>query len=63
MRAEKLLHSRLVGGAKALDPITVELALSEVKTMKTNGAIQMTAITMSASQRITRIGSMRSRPG
>ena len=59
----KLRHSRLVGGANALDPITVELALSDVKTMKTNGAIHTTAITMSASQRITRTGSIRSRPG
>ena len=45
---EKLPHSRLVGGAKALDPITVELALSDVKTMKTKGAIQTAATTISA---------------
>ena len=37
--------------------MTVELALSDVKTMNTNGAIQTIAITMSATQRVTRIGS------
>ena len=40
----KLPHSRLVGGAKALVPMTVELALSAVKRMNAKGAIQMTAI-------------------
>ena len=55
-------HSRLVGGAKALVPMTVELALSDVKTMKTKGAIQMTAITIRTSQSTTSTGSMRSDP-
>src|ERR1700704_648127 len=58
----KLPHSRLVGGAKALEPITAELALSAVKMIKTKGAIQTTAIAMSATHRITSTTSIRSTP-
>src|SRR5580693_5707517 len=57
----KLPHSRFVGGAKALVPMTVEFALSAVKRMNTKGAIQMAAIAMRMIQRITSTGSTRLR--
>src|SRR5262245_31393053 len=59
---EKFSQAISAGGENAPVPITVELLFIAVKMIKTNGAIQITAMTTSVIHSATSSGSMRSVP-